>query len=152
MTQIGYVCKECSSTILEEKVELLIDTEIALENKEIDEYNKEAKIELEEQKKELAEISRKLEILHKRKYPKYDFYYGSDTCSLHNGKTWHIFKLDEVSDFVAYTKLYIVKQDSKPSAYFTLHLKLKHKKDDRHVVCPVCNVKNYLPLKQLCLR
>ena len=58
MTQIGYVCKECSSTILEEKVELLIDTEIVLENKEIDEYNKEAKIELEEQKKELAEISR----------------------------------------------------------------------------------------------
>ena len=58
MTQIGYVCKDCGSTILEEKIELLIDTEIASENKEIDEYNKKVKLELEEQKKELAEKNR----------------------------------------------------------------------------------------------
>ncbi len=155
MTQIGYVCNKCGSTILQEKIDLLIDSEIATTNKEVDGYNKLGRIEYEEQKKEFLLIYNNLKKLYISRYPKYSFEYDNIRCSLHNGSSWHVFKEDELFNFnfIPHTKLYMARNvNDKPEAYFCLSMDFKSKKEDRYVICPLCSAKNYLPLKQLCLR
>lgn len=156
MTQIGYVCKTCGSTILEEKIDLLIDSEIVSKNNEIEEHNTKARIEFKEQEIELEKISEQLYKLHKSRYPKYEFERSIHWCGLYNGTTWHVFEEDELfrfRGFIPYTQLYVSKtNEGKVSAYYSLCSNYQLKKEDRYVMCPLCSAKNYLPLKQLCLR
>ena len=157
--KISFECGKCRIVVTKEsdELEILEDEEIIQYNKEVKKHNIQEEQNMELQKIELKEFGKKLEkLVMDKKYStfnlfnihKYNLEINNDSINIYTGKNWYVFTEEEAKNFVSKSGLYGTKTESgKLGAYFSISENKKSLKEYKYMLCPLCQHKNFIPLK-----
>jgi len=157
--KISFECKYCKTAITKEGyiLEIFEDKEIILYNNEVIKHNIQDEKNIELQKIELQQFGKKLEVFIANKndnifcknfFGGYDLEISDDRIGIHTGKSWYVFTKEEAKDFVSESGLYCgINKNGKSDAYFSLSRDKKYIKECKYLICPLCQHKNFIPLK-----